>query len=82
MNWHVAPASMTTRVGLARRCRVMPAAAEIGERPGMTEKSLRFEILRISGIRYCSFRAPPPRGFLAAWAHKPQALSLVAATTC
>jgi hypothetical protein len=82
MNWDVASASMTTCADLVRRCRVIPAMAEIGERQGTTEKWLRFEILKISGIRYCSFRAPLQRGFLATWAGKPQVLSPVAATTC
>jgi hypothetical protein len=76
------PRGTTTRVDWARRCQVIPAAAAIGERQSTTEKSHRFEILKISGIRYGAFRGPPPRGFSANWAHKPQALSPVAATTC
>jgi hypothetical protein len=67
--------------GLGSAMPVVPAMAEIGERQGTTEKWLRFEILKISRIRYCSFRAPLQRGFLVAWAGKPQILSPVAATT-
>jgi hypothetical protein len=51
-------------VGLARRCRAIPAVAEIGERQGTTEKSLRFEILKISGKCSASFRAPYATRFL------------------
>jgi hypothetical protein len=38
--------------------------------------------IEISGKCSASFRAPLPRGFLAAWAGKPQVLSHAAATTC
>jgi len=76
------PRWTTTQVGLARRYREIPAAAEIGERQGTTEKLLRFEILKISGIRYCSFRVPLQWGSLVAWVGKPQVLSHVAVTTC
>jgi hypothetical protein len=43
---------------------VIPAAAEIGERQGRTEKSLRFEILKIIGNCRGTFRAPSPTRFL------------------
>ena len=51
-------------MGLARRGRVIPAVAEIGERQGTTEKWLRFAILKIRGNCRGTFRAPCPTRLL------------------
>ena len=63
MNGYITSRWATTRVGLARRCRVISVAAEMGGKQGTAEKSPRFEVLKISGNGRGTFHAPCPTRF-------------------